>query len=387
MLPPHLQRFAQLLAEPAVTPEQAYLNRIVRHHFSRMVGLSMYSVESQAALENLLEQTPLERHEKVVRSIAAAVQGDLADSPLRWMRVHEGLFGDFEAAQGEAVTQERLAPILAAAQAIDQRDAAVPDLDRLAMYLADRARRGLSPQVFEVQSLVPIDGMEEEEGTDWVWFQSDGALLSKSRQTELEAQWIRGGDIPEDVERRRCIIMTKPLAAFFRWEDADALRNKASQQDSIEEVSIVCQPLSSNPGMKVLHDMLKVRGESLLSQWQQIVLRHASSGGPEAYDVRIRTSPHGLDVVVVEPGQDLDMAEKGSSMSLLLDFVHGVPCLHVHTCNDGASGVAQSLFAMPDGRLLIRPGDDDPRVEHVAQGFMPGADEHQGELATEGARP
>lgn len=387
MLPPHLQRFAELLAEPAVTPEQAYLNRIVRHHFSRMVGLSMYSVESQAALENLLEQTPLVRHEKVVRSIAAAVQGDLPDSPLRWMRVLGGQFGDFGADQGEAVTQERLAPILAAAQAIDQRDAAVPDLDRLAMFLADRARRGLTPQVFEVQCLIPIDGMEEEQGTDWVWFQSDGEILPKSRQTELEAQWMRGGEIPEDVDRRRCIIMTKSLGAFFRWEDADALRVKSSREDSIEEVSIVCQPLASNPGMKSLHDMLMVRGEALLSQWQQVVLRHASSGGPEAYDVRIRTSPHGLDVVVVEPGQDLDMAEKGSSMSLFLDFAHGVPCLHVHTCNDGASGVAQSLFAMPDGRLLIRPGDDDPRVEHVAQSFMPGADEHQGELVTEGAKP
>lgn len=179
------------------------------------------------------------------------------------------------------------------------------------------------------------------------------AFVHERGKIVIADAWLPAADLsnPDDRDRVLCAI----LGDHHAIDDPDDVRALYSYETAVLHESAAAPAASDN-----------VVFRTPMKRWEAYEGTDPWPQEPE-YEVVVSHTRGALSVDLHPLGDDLDASPAPPRLGVGFEINQGVPCMHLYA---GPAGeVAQSVFGMPEDRLVTRQGDSSEWVSHHGQDF------------------
>lgn len=188
---------------------------------------------------------------------------------------------------------------------------------------------------------------------------------------------IHDGWFPEqDINTKEGLSQIKAhlLSDFFSLDSVE----QAEDLDAFHEARVIkaqaspqAHVIDQSAGSAMGHSESVVLRKTI-QRWDVNGVEEKALPNEPQYNVVIKDAGSQIYIDVMPAGvrtDDVDAIENFPQMSISLEINNGLPCIHLY--GDIYGDLAQTIFAEPNGKLGVRPGDADHDVEKRPKNYQP----------------
>ena len=188
---------------------------------------------------------------------------------------------------------------------------------------------------------------------------------------------IHDGWIPEqDIHKQDGLkkVKSQLLCDYFSLDSDEQAQNLDAFEDArviAAQANPQAHVIDQNAGLAIPPPESVVLSKTIQRWDVDQGEKNALTNEPQ-YNVVIKESGSQIYIDVTPAGVNMDDIEKIENlpqMSIFLEINHGLPCIHLH--GEIYGDLAQTIFAEPNGKLGVRPGDAAGNVEQRPKFYEP----------------